>query len=230
MLPFFDSLRDISLAAVAVRMILSFLCGGLIGIEREYKRRSAGFRTHILICLGAATTTLTSQYLWLEMGYYTDISRLGAQVIAGIGFIGAGSILVTRHQRVRGLTPAAGLWTSAIIGLCFGAGFYEGGLSATALILLAEIFLSRAEHYILDRIPEISLYVEYTSKSALEQMIRFFQGEQIRILNMEIIRVPTQENTTACVLFLLRLPRKVSPEAVTEKVRNLEHIVTLETI
>ena len=101
MLSIFDGLRDISMLSITVRMLLSVVCGGLIGLERAYKRRPAGFRTHILICLGAAITTMTSQFLYLELHYFTDMARLGAQVIAGIGFIGAGTIIVTRQQRVR---------------------------------------------------------------------------------------------------------------------------------
>ena len=109
MLSCFDFVRDMSFLAVAVRLVLAVICGGIIGIEREYKRRPAGFRTHILICLGAAMTTLTSQYLCLEMHFLTDVGRLGAQVIAGIGFIGAGTIIVTKRKQVKGLTTAAGL-------------------------------------------------------------------------------------------------------------------------
>lgn len=123
MIELFNGLRDMTLLSVMVRMLCAMLCGGIIGIEREYKRRPAGFRTHILICMGAAMTTLTSQYLYLCMGYYTDMARLGAQVIAGIGFIGAGTIIVTKQQRVKGLTTAAGLWVAAIVGLTLGAGF-----------------------------------------------------------------------------------------------------------
>ena len=77
MLPIFDGLRDVTLASVTTRMLLAVLCGGLIGIERAYKRRPAGFRTHILICLGAAITTLTSQFLYLNLHYYTDMAPLG---------------------------------------------------------------------------------------------------------------------------------------------------------
>ena len=128
MLPIFDGLRDVTMASITLRMVLATICGGIIGVEREYKRRPAGFRTHILICLGAAMTTLTSQYLCMAH-YYTDAARLGAQVIAGVGFIGAGTIIVTRRQRVKGLTTAAGLWASAIVGLSIGAGFYEGACS-----------------------------------------------------------------------------------------------------
>ncbi len=87
MLKMLDPLREINFYSVAFRMILACICGGIIGIEREYKHRPAGFRTHILICLGASMTTMTSQYLSLVMNYTTDISRLGAQVISGIGFM-----------------------------------------------------------------------------------------------------------------------------------------------
>ena len=111
MLSIFDGLRDITLASVAFRLILSTLCGGIVGMEREFKRRSAGFRTHILICLGAAMTTLTSEFWLVYMRYYLDAARLGAGVVAGMGFIGAGTIIVTRRPRVKGLTTDAGLWT-----------------------------------------------------------------------------------------------------------------------
>ena len=107
MLSMFNGLRTVTMLSVTVRMLLAVACGGIIGIEREYKRRPAGFRTHILICLGAAMTTLTSQYLYLNMHYYTDMARLGAQVVAGIGFIGAGTIIVARRQSAKGLTAAA---------------------------------------------------------------------------------------------------------------------------
>ena len=159
MLQIFESLREPSMLSVALRMVLAVLCGGLVGLEREYKRRPAGFRTHILICLGAAMTTLTSQFLLFVMNYPTDIARLGAQVIAGIGFIGAGTIIVTRRQRVKGLTTAAGLWASAIVGLALGAGFYEGGIITTALILLAELVFSKLEYRILASSPEVNLYM-----------------------------------------------------------------------
>ena len=90
MLSIFDFARDLNFLGVSFRLILAMICGGLIGLEREYKRRPAGFRTHILICLGAAITNMTNLYLFLKLNLFTDISRFGAQVIAGIGFIGAG--------------------------------------------------------------------------------------------------------------------------------------------
>ena len=146
MLSIFDFAREMTTLSIAVRMIAAFLCGGLIGLEREFKRRTAGFRTHILIALGACIAILTNLYLYQAMHLYTDISRLGAQVIAGIGFIGAGTIIVTKRRRVKGLTTAAGLWTAAIIGLACGAGFLECAILATAMVLLAEMLLVRLEY------------------------------------------------------------------------------------
>ena len=107
MLHCFDPIRTLSFWAILVRLTLAVVSGGVIGAERETKRRPAGFRTHILICLGAAITTLTSQYLRLSLHLFTDVARLGAQVISGIGFIGAGTIIVTRDKRVKKQVPVA---------------------------------------------------------------------------------------------------------------------------
>lgn len=230
MIAFLDPLRDISLLAIVVRMVLSFVCGGLIGIEREFKRRSAGLRTHILICLGAAVTTLTSQYLVLEMGYNTDLGRLGAQVIAGIGFVGAGSILVTRRQRVKGLTTAAGLWAAAIVGLCFGAGFYEGGLIAAALILIAEVLFSRLEQSILYGSSQINLYVEYCDSSALNRIMNILQEDHIELLTTEVTRAVGEENECTGAVLSLYLPKKYSAESLLVKITELEHVTAAEEL
>ena len=217
------------MASVCLRMVLSVLCGGAIGVEREFKRRPAGFRTHILICLGAAMTTLTGQYLFLVMGYYTDVARLGAQVIAGVGFIGAGTIIVTKHQRVKGLTTAAGLWTAAIVGLSFGAGFYEGGLFTTALILLAELVFSRWEYRILSNTPEVNLYMEYAGKSCLEEVLKLYREQNVKILNMEITRSAGSEKHNACVIFLLRL-RKLRAEQLVARLNAVQGVLSVEEL
>lgn len=230
MLDIFDGLRDVTLASVTVRMVLAVICGGIIGIEREYKRRPAGFRTHILICLGAAMTTLTSQYLYLVMHYFTDIGRFGAQVVAGIGFIGAGTIIVTRRQRVKGLTTAAGLWAAAIIGLAVGAGFYEGAISATVLILLAEMFFSKLEYHMLANAPEINLYLEYASRTALDNLLKLFRELGIKVTNMEITRSKETEHHNACVIFALQMNRRCTVEALLGKVNRTEGVVNVEEL
>ena len=226
----FDGLRDVTVLSTTVRMVLAVLCGGIIGIEREYKRRPAGFRTHILICLGATMTTLTSQFLYLNMHYYTDMARLGAQVVAGMGFIGAGTIIVTRRQRVKGLTTAAGLWTSAIVGLALGGGFYEGGIFATILILLAELLFSKLEYRMLENAPEINLYMEYTDKRCLENVLKLYRELNLKILNMEITRSTGSEKHNACAIFSLRLNKRCKVEQLVAKVSGTEGVVSVEEL
>lgn len=196
-----------TLLSVTVRMLCAMFCGGIIGIEREYKRRPAGFRTHILICMGAAMTTLTSQYLYLCMGYYTDMARLGAQVIAGIGFIGAGTIIVTKQQRVKGLTTAAGLWASAIVGLAIGAGYLEGGIFVTILVLSAELFFVKLEYKLLNSARERIYYIEYSDKECLETILSIFKENDIRVLNMEITRAEESEKHSASAIFYTRIKK-----------------------
>ena len=123
MLHVFDSFRGVSFAAVLIKLLLSFIIGTVIGLERSYHNKPAGFRTHILVVLGAAIASMTGIYLYVGLSLPTDVSRIAAGVVTGLGFIGAGTIVVTRKQKVKGLTTAAGLWTSGLIGLCIGAGF-----------------------------------------------------------------------------------------------------------
>ena len=230
MLSIFDGLRDVTIASVTLRMVLALLCGGIIGIEREFKRRPAGFRTHILICLGAAMTTLTSQYLYLVLGQYTDMARLGAQVVAGIGFIGAGTIIVTRRQRVKGLTTAAGLWAAAIIGLALGGGFYEGGLFATVLIMLAELVFSRVEYRMLQTAPEVNLYIEYNQNSTMDILLQGFRERGLKILNMGIIHSKSNERHNACAIFTLRLHKGLDVELLQADIRAAEGVVSVREL
>ena len=230
MLTALDPLRQLDLASLLFRLALAMFFGGMIGMERERKRRPAGFRTHILICLGAAMTTLTSQYMFLTMHLYTDVARLGAQVISGIGFVGAGTIIVTRDKRVKGLTTAAGLWTSAIIGLTFGGGFYEGGILATVFIMLAELVFSRIEYRVLENVPEINLYMEYEGKHCLDDVLQLYRSCNIKVLNIQITRSAENGEHNACAIFTLRLPRSCGVEKLLTLVGRREGIVSVEEL
>lgn len=226
MLQIFDSLRDVTLLSMTVRMLLAVLCGGLIGLEREIKRRPAGFRTHILICLGAAMTTLTGEFLFLNLRYSLDITRMGASVAAGMGFIGAGTIIVTKHERIKGLTTAAGLWTAAIVGLSVGAGFYEGGIIATALILLAEFLLSKLERRLLYRKQEMNLFVEYTDNQCLEKILRTLKEDKATVLNMEITpNADTEMNANALLNIFIE---NRDAESTIKKIQEIEGVTSLE--
>lgn len=131
-------LKEPNIVALLVRTLLAILCAGIIGYDRNVHGASAGFRTHILVCIGAMIAMSTGQYA--AMYYTTDVVRIGAQVVSGIGFLGAGSIMVNKRH-IKGLTTAAGLWASACIGLAIGIGFYEGALVGTAAVFFTERIL-----------------------------------------------------------------------------------------
>ena len=210
MFKYLDFFRNMDSLAIILRIGLAMVCGGIIGIERELKHRAAGFRTHILICLGASLTTLTSQYLYLCGGYNTDIARLGAQVIAGIGFIGAGAIMVTKQNRIRGLTTAAGLWASAIIGLACGAGFAECAIFATAIILAAELLLIKIEDIITERARESILYLEYRDTADLGAILGFMRGSGIAVKDLEISKSGDAAAPCCAVVTVRTKGRKLS--------------------
>lgn len=213
MLSIFDGLRDFTLLSVTVRIILAVICGGIIGMERSLHRRPAGFRTHILVCLGAAMTTLTSQYLYLYLDYYTDMARLGAQVIAGIGFLGAGTIIIAR-QRVRGLTTAAGLWAAAIIGLAVGAGFYEGAILATVLVELTATVFLKLEKQVITKTSNIHIFLEYNKPEALEEVLAYCHNKEIKIMHLEISRNKEPENVTIALISVRLAHQMKSGEAL----------------
>lgn len=229
MLTCLDFIRQMSFGAIALRMLIAVICGGLIGAEREMKRRPAGFRTHILICLGAAITTVTSQYLFLERGYFTDIGRLGAQVIAGIGFIGAGTIIVTRSKRVKGLTTAAGLWTSAIIGLACGAGYVECAVFATLAILFVELVLIKVEYKLITKSRDLTLYIEYAHAVCVESIVAELRKKDVRIDDLEITRVTGEgDEHYYCALVSLQAGKFVGDDELRNCVAALPDILTVE--
>ena len=212
-----------------LRMVIAMICGGIIGIEREYKRRPAGFRTHILICLGASMTTLTSQYLFLEMNWFTDLARLGAQVIAGMGFIGAGTIIVTKRRQVKGLTTAAGLFVSAIVGLAVGAGYFEAALIATTLILVIELLLSRFEYFIMSTSRNINLYVEYKENQSLVDMTEYMRTHKVGVIDLHITKSGAASQNP-CAIFSLDLPKKLSHDKLMTALAGVAGVVSVEEL
>ena len=212
-----------------IRMLLAVICGGLIGIEREHKRRPAGFRTHILICLGASLTTLTSQYIYLQLDMFTDLTRLGAQVIAGMGFIGAGTIIVTKRRQIKGLTTAAGLWASAIVGLAVGAGYFEAALIATAMILLVELVLARFEWFLMSTARDIHLYVEYKENDSLEQIDEYLRNHAILVSDLHITK-SAGSTKNPCAIYSLQLPRKMTHDRVMTALTEIAGVVSVEEL
>lgn len=230
-------LRGFNDMSILIRFVLAAFCGGLIGIEREHKHRPAGFRTHILVCIGAAATTMTSQYL-LTLNEFankylpvtSDPARLGAQVIAGIGFIGAGTIIVTKRRQVKGLTTAAGLWTSAIIGLAIGVGYYEVALYATFLILITEILLSRLDWFLLSHAKNINIYIEYTHAENLTDIMNEIKHREISVVDVEIAKARTSTEHHISAILSLELPKKASQNELLTVISKVEGVSIVEEL
>ena len=235
---FFDfiaslQLRGLNEISITLRFVLAVLCGGLIGIEREHKHRPAGFRTHILVCIGAASTTMTGQYL-LTLNAIAPVTsdplRLGAQVIAGIGFIGAGTIIVTKRRQVKGLTTAAGLWTSAIIGLAIGVGYYEIAMYATFLILLTEIILAKLDWFILSRAKCINVYIEYANPDNLSDIMFVLKQLEVQVIDVEVAKMRGEAEQNTSAILSLELSKKNSPNVVLSRISRVEGVRSVEEL
>lgn len=212
-------LRQFNMASVLLRLTLAVFFGGIIGVNREHKHRPAGFRTYMMVCMGAALTMVLGQYqyavlntLWKEaqrdVGMITDVTRLGAQVINGIGFLGTGTILITEQREVKGLTTAAGLWASACVGLAIGAGFYEGMLLGFLGIFLCIEVFPYIEEFALARSRNMNLYVELGALDQVRDFIALMKGMGIQIYDMELERRrDSEERDRVSVVFYLHLPK-----------------------
>ncbi|MBP0972235.1 MAG: MgtC/SapB family protein [Oscillospiraceae bacterium] len=229
MLHFFDSLRDITLLSVLVRMLLAVVCGAGIGLERSYKNRPAGFRTHILVCIGATAASMTGIYLAVNRQFPTDLSRLGAQVVSGLGFIGGGTIIVTKKKSIKGLTTAAGLWACGIIGLALGAGFYEGGILAAATVLLIEIYGSDLGSRI-RRLPEFHISLRYQDKEVLDNMLRFCKDNRFAIRNLQIRGTYDEAQPVYIAMIDLRSRKFSTLDMLLDHARKLDGVLSIGEI
>ena len=223
MLSFFDPLRQFTFGSLVLRLLTATLCGAAIGIERSMKNRPAGFRTHILVCLGGAVAAVTAHFIYLVLQLPTDVTRLGGQVITGLGFIGAGTIIVTKKMSIKGLTTAAGLWTTGIVGLAAGSGFYEGALLGTALVLLTESTLARLGARIRPR-PEFALDLLYNDKDALTATMRYCKDKRMSIRNLQI---QTLEDGYAAYEATIILRGSIKPYELIEQLSKMPGIVSV---
>ena len=159
------------------RILFAMFLGGLIGLEREKSKRPAGFRTHILVCVGAAMTALIGLFVWQELGNVTDPMRISAQVISGIGFLGVGTILVKEHDHITGLTTAAGLWTTAAIGIACGYGFYSAALVGTLVVTVTSAVLFKLEKGTRKRNCIRSIYLEISGTETVNEYTDWIMQE-----------------------------------------------------
>lgn len=224
-----------------MRIALAMFIGGFMGFEREKKRRAAGFRTYMLVALGASLTVLLSQYLNLmlntawadvakEVGIKTDVSRFGAQVINGIGFLGAGTIIVTGRQEVEGLKTAAGLWASGCMGLAIGAGFYEGALIGFVLMVACVKLLPFLEEQIIIRSRHMNIYVEMESFENLSAIVAEVKSQNIRVYDIDFAKEKHEGRNIVNALINLGLPERKYHSGIIANIAKIDGILSIEEV
>ncbi len=222
-------LSEPNMYSTLFRLTLATVCGGLVGLERVKKRRPAGFRTYMLVCLGASLTMIISQFLY-KSGQSTDLSRLGAQVINGVGFLGAGTVIVTGRQQIKGLTTAAGLWASACMGLAIGAGFYFGALIGCLFIILTTSVLSMLEGRIMSTARNMNIYVEFTGTDDIGAIIDTVKRNDIKIFDIEITKIRASDGLPPSAIFSIRLPKKCRHADIMAEIAAVGGVQTVEEL
>ncbi len=225
-------LREFNFVSVLVRLVLALAVGGIIGVERVRKHRPAGLRTHMLVCIGAALAMILSQYTyimmdtsWIELSerlnIQTDVTRFAAQVINGIGFLGVGTILISgRFHQVKGLTTAAGLWVSAIMGIVIGAGFYECVMVSFVLFIITTRWLPSIEGLLIRRSRDMMVYIEFRDMKNIHEILNGVKNCGVQIKSVEVEHGTDQINELPNLVLSLRLPLKVSHEEVISDITN----------
>ena len=231
---------QLSIWDTLLRISAAALCGGLIGIERGRKHRPAGFRTYMIVCMGAALTMVLSTYLaamlsgvWsveLDETIKIDVSRFGAQVINGIGFLGAGTIIVTGRQQIKGMTTAAGLWASACMGLAIGAGFFSAALIACVLIVITIILFSKLEHWILRRSKNVTLCVEFEHTDDIAEIISTLKNKDIRVFDVEITKAQYTDTKYPNAIISILIPKKMQHTDVFTSISSIKNVRAIEEL
>lgn len=221
------SMRD--LFSIVIRIGMALLVGGALGAERGLRNRPAGFMTYVLVCISSTIIALTNQYI-SEIYPQTDPTRMAAQVVSGIGFLGAGTIILTRNDEVRGLTTAAGLWLAAGLGLALGVGFYSGALIGFAFSLFALINLKRVDVYIKQHARTMEVYLEYNSTFSFRRFSEYTQAQKFDLFEMQCGRVKTLDKELGTLVFSIDLIKKLNHAEVLDGFYTLDGIEYLREI
>lgn len=211
---------------IFIRIFAALILGCIIGLERGVKRRGAGTKTHTIVCLGSALVMLTAQYMEVAFPGTSDMARMAAQVISGVGFLGVGTIIVSGHQ-VKGLTTAASLWTCACIGVAVGIGFLEGGILVCLLMLFALHVLPVIEKRAYRHSRYFTLYLDIETNKSIPLLMELFRTEQILVDNFDVIK-PKVKGQPLSVFATLIIPDMKRLDEYMNMVENIKGVLSVE--
>ena len=224
-------LVSLGFGGIIVRLTLATILAGIIGAERAIKKHAAGLRTYILVCVASCMAMMADAFL-VEMFGSGDAARFGAQVISGIGFLGAGTILVTSGNQVKGLTTAAGLWAVACLGLTIGAGFYTAALIGFILIFIAIFYMPQLERKLTKKSGCYELHIELDQKSNLKELVKFFRSKGITVISVEHNNAYINSGLSVYTIMIAVRGQKMyrDHQLLIKEIRNLGYIEFVEEI
>lgn len=227
---FYAYISELNAASIAIRLFLAGMCGGIIGLERGRKGQAAGCRTHMLVCVGAASVMMTNLFVYNNFGGVSDPTRIGAQVVSGIGFLGAGTIIVTSKNQIKGLTTAAGLWASGCMGLAIGIGFYELALIGTAFILLIIGILNKLDNKVYGKSRNVEVYVELTGFSVLKKIIQYSRDSLFEVKHIQVLRNKELDKCITGILLTIKLKNKCDHAQIIADISSIEGVSYIEEL
>ena len=222
-------LQQLNYPSIIVRILLAAMIGCLIGLERERGNRPAGFRTYTLVSVGACLIMMTNQYMF-SVYQSGDPARLGAQVISGVGFLGAGTILVTRNNQVRGLTTAAALWASACVGLALGTGFYAGALIVGGVLLVVMILLRPLNVVLQRKNGYMRLYAHFGTSDDIDVFLRECRAEKVAVGDMQPLMQKDADKGGIVVLIEMKNVAETDHETLVGKLSALPGVRHMEEL
>lgn len=226
---FIDSLRELNVYTICFRVILSLFIGGCLGLERGKKNRAAGFRTYMLVCLGANLVMMTNLYVF-QTFHTSDPVRMGAQVVSGIGFLGAGTIIVTGRHQIKGVTTAAGLWTAACCGLAIGIGFYEGAIICGATVLLIMAPMNYLEEQFRKRTKISEFYVEFGGKRPFSSFLSDLRANGIEITDIQVSKNKLAKDVTFAAVITVKSLSKRYHSEIVQIISETEGVLFVEEL
>ncbi|MGI6755552.1 MAG: MgtC/SapB family protein [Atopobiaceae bacterium] len=226
----FAAARGWTGTAVFLRLLAATIVGIVVGVEREYRNKDAGIKTHVLVCVGAAVTMIVSEYLVHQFPDEShDMARIGAQVISGVGFLGVGTIIVTGKNEVQGLTTAAGLWVCACIGLLAGAGYIEGTLLALGFVVFTYLVLNKIDTHVRQNGRVFDLYVEFDDKGGVKEMLRTLHSWNCSYTNFQLAK-GVAGNFGGAATFTVKIPRTQHKEPFIASIQALDCVTFVDEL
>lgn len=223
------TLREITILSVPLRIITAIIISGIIGMERGLKNRAAGFRTYILVCVGSCIIMMMNQYIF-QMLCIGDPTRMAAQVVSGIGFLGAGSIIVTSHNQIKGLTTAAGLWASACIGLAIGFGLYEIALFGGIAIFLVLTALHYWESRLRRNAKVVTVYLELNPSTGLSTFIKEARQSELVVSNIQVESSDSAIRESICFIATIKGKNRMKRSAMLSKILESASVQYMEEL